>query len=56
MDTIREDMEGVGMRTEDTEGKVRWKDNSLWRPMMREQPKKEEEFVFNVVEHMLLHI
>ena len=35
MDAVKEDMQIVGVRVEDTENRVKWKTDSLWRPLKK---------------------
>ena len=43
MDAVKEDMQVVGVRVEDTENRVKWKTDSLWRPLKRDKLKGKKE-------------
>ena len=39
MDAVKEDMQVVGVRVEDTKNRLKWKtDDSLWQRLKREKP------------------
>ena len=43
MDPVKEDMQVVGVRIEDTENKVKWNTDSLRRPLKRDNLNRKEE-------------
>ena len=38
MDAVKEDMQVVGVRVEDTKNRLKWKIDSLWQPLKTEKP------------------
>ena len=40
MNAVKEDMQVVGVRIEDTENRLKWKTESLWQPLKRDKLEK----------------
>ena len=45
MDAVKEDMQVVGVRVEDTENRLKWKTDLLWQPLKREKLEREKKVV-----------